>query len=132
MKRQHLLRTLAALALTILIASPWVTPVYAGRIVRSVIVITFDGTTQRFTSNTGLYSRKITFQADSANANTAYVGDSTCAGATTAMASLAAGQAWTPVPSASVGNRGDSYRLSDWYAKGTAGQYIRLVYETVQ
>jgi hypothetical protein len=114
-------------------------PFAQGRVTRVVLIVTATtGQSTAFTSNATIYSRKISFQADSGNSAVAYVGDSTldATSATTlkntSMASLSAGVGFTPTMSVYLQDRGDSYRLSDFRASGATGDKIRLVYEVMQ
>lgn len=134
--RRQAFVAVAVLALAISFAMP--APIARARITRSVLLVTVTtGANSRFTATTTIYSRKISFQADTANAATGYIGDSTLdpTSATTmkntAQASLAAGAAYTPVMSRFEDMNGNQYRLSDFYAAGTTGDKFRLVYEVV-
>lgn len=108
------------------------------RVERDVIAITLTSSAvTTFTVTTTLNSRKISFQADSANAATAYVGDATldATSATTlktsAHASLDAGSGWTPAASEYAAERGHAYQLSTFRASGTTGDIVRLTYEVI-
>lgn len=134
--RRQAFAAIAALALAASFTLP--TPIARARITRTVLLVTVTtGANSRFTATTSIYSRKITFQADTANAATGYVGDSTLdpTSATTlkntAHASLSAGAGYTPVMSQREDLNGNMYRVSDWYASGTTGDKFRLIYEVV-
>ena len=94
------------------------------------------GAIVRFTTDTSIFSRRVMFQADSANAAVIYIGDSTLDATSTAtlentaLVTLTANVAWTLPGSPYQQGRGESFRLSDYYAAGTTGDKVRLVYET--
>lgn len=127
----------AAIAFLCATVLPWPAPVEA-RIVRTVLVVTVTSSAvTAFTADTRLSSRKVSFQADSSNSATIYVGDTTLnpASATTlrdtAWATLPASNGFTPTPSAWAGNNGEAWRLSDFRASGTTGDKVRMTYERV-
>lgn len=131
------LRIISAIVAIVFVLSLVLAPVAFGRVTRVVLLVTVTtGSSTAFTADTTITSRKISFQADSTNAATSYAGDSTldATSATTlrntAMASLSAGSAWTPVMSDYANERGEQFRLSDFRASGTTGDKVRLVYET--
>lgn len=130
------LRIISAIVAVVFLLSLVLAPVAFGRATRSLIkqdVTT--GATVRFTTDTTIYSRRISFQADSANASVVYIGDSTLDATSTAtlentaLGTLTANGGWTPSLSRYADERGEQYRLSDWYASGTTGDKVRVTYE---
>lgn len=129
-------RVLAALAALVIGLAPalWPAgppaPVAAARVTKVVIMRTADGTAQRATTDTTIYTRRLTFQSRVGSAATWYVGDSSVS-SSNHFASLSAGQAYSPTLSVYAAERGESFRLSDWYVKGTASDVIAISYEVI-
>jgi hypothetical protein len=123
------LRTQFFVAVALAVALHLATPAF-GRVYYNKIVLTMTtGTSVRFTSTTTIQSRKVTIQNSIDSAATVYIGDSTLAGATTAFCSLAPGMAITFTPSKFHDDAGERYRLSDYYARGTTGDRVYVIYE---
>jgi hypothetical protein len=91
------------------------------------------GGTDRFTTDTTIWARWFAVQLSNGAAGTlAYVGDSSCAGATTCTFEAGKGLI-TPVTGSGFEDIkvGNQYRLSDWYVKGTANDNFTIMYEVV-
>lgn len=93
--------------------------------------------TVRFTTDTTIFTRRMAFQADGANASVVYIGDSTLDATSTAtledtaFGTLSANMGWSPPLSEYSDSRGEQYRVSDWYAAGSTGDKVRVTYEVI-
>jgi hypothetical protein len=95
--------------------------------------ITLDGTTQRVTTDTTIWSPMIRFELDDSAVGTAHTGNSALAGASTAFDSLIAGEVAeynAGVQGGAWGAGGEMFRLSDFYVKGTTGDIVHVIYLT--
>lgn len=116
---------LSILMLVVIFAVPM--PSHA-KVSRTVIMKTADGTAQRITTDTTIYTRKFTVQSKVGNAATVYCGTSAVS-TTVFMASLGAGQGVTFTVSEYEAERGQQFQLSEFYVLGTAADVIAVNYE---
>lgn len=119
---------LAALAVFALTLSWAAAPLTRAEVSKALIVVTADGSAHQLTTNTTIYSAKITFKAGNGNGAAVYIGDSSVS-STNCYADLTAGQAYTITPSVRQAENGEMFQLSDFYTKGTASDKIFVSYE---
>lgn len=127
------LSILALLALTLAVPAPSEARARRARIKKDVTT----AATVRFTTDTTIFTRRMAFQADGANASVVYIGDSTLDATSTAtledtaFGTLSANMGWSPPLSEYSDSRGEQYRVSDWYAAGSTGDKVRVTYEVI-
>lgn len=133
-------RIYAILALLVIALSTLVVPApseaRARRAYLPIVTVT-TAAVSTFTTDTAIFSGRISFQAGSTNAATIFIGDSTLDATSvttlqnTCLATLSASQAWSPPLSDFADDKREMYRLSDYRAAGTTGDKVRLIYEIV-
>lgn len=135
MKRIYAYLSIAALVLA-LSAVPMPSEARARRAYLPIVTVT-TAAISTFTTDTTIFSGRISFQAGSTNTATIFIGDSTLDATSvttlqdTCLATLGASVAWSPPLSDFADARREMYRLSDYRAAGTTGDKVRLIYEIV-
>lgn len=126
------LRIISALVGIVFVLSLVLAPVAFGEATRGTpIMKTADGTAQRITTDTTIYTKKFSVQSKVGNVSTVYVGGSTVS-STVFYYSLGAGQGCTFTVSEYHAARGQSFQLSDFYVLGTNPDLIAINYEVIQ
>lgn len=98
------------------------------KVSKVIIMKTMTGSAIQATTDSTIYTRKITFQSRVGNGATVYVGLSGVS-SSSHLASLSAGQAYTITPSVFLADQNEEFQLDDFYVIGTAADVVAISYE---